>query len=53
LDGVEHPGRQNASRLVRKGDHGVLRVACLPALEDLHFSARERMVAIGDDRRGR
>jgi hypothetical protein len=49
LDCVEHPVRHHASRLVRKRDHGVLRTACLPALEDLHFSTRERMVAIGND----
>jgi len=47
---VEHPDRDHASCLVRKRDHGTLRIACIPALEDFYFSTRERMVAIGDDR---
>ena len=52
LNNVEHPDGHHASRLVRKGDHSDLRTACFPALEDLYFLTRERMVAIGDDRRG-
>ncbi len=45
---IQHPRGQHAACFIRQDDHGLLRIAFLAALDDLHSPTGQRMVAIRD-----